>query len=116
MQSAPITVSRRHLGVAPDLAGDRERHDRGEHHRHRVGHPVDGRRRRPVAGHQRRHDADDATSANAIRIVIRRAFEVRSASSTVALISTIVATRPQVPASEAAIETIVSMISSSSSA
>ena len=55
-------------------------------------------------------------SANAMRIVTGRAFDVRSASSTVALISSIVATRPQVPASEAAIEAIVSMISSSSSA
>ena len=51
-----------------------------------------------------------------MRIVTLRAFDVRSASSTVALISSIVPTRPQVPASEAAIEPIVSMISSSSSA
>ena len=45
-----------------------------------------------------------------MRIVTLRAFDVRSASSTVALISSIVPTRPHVPASEAAIEPIVSMI------
>jgi len=63
---------------------------------------------------------DDArlitTSTTASRIVTLRAFDVRSATSTVALTRNTVDTRPHVPSCDSEIDTMVSRIRNSSSA